>query len=278
MNSLNNIQMTLGELRKVLIEINENKNHTYSEEEVKQIKHIEKELLGSLNNSLNNIQETFDVLNKRFDVFFSTLQSTSEYYFLKVNLTSQKGWYLSPNIVSNYSLLEIEKMISKESIEGFENRLLKDSKCKIEEIINNCSNSFPNRAHFFKEIFDIYNLDYYNSIINLTYSQVDGICNDLWGLSFFDKNQNNYYKLKLFEHTGSGIISIVKDQLNVKINEITQNSKDKSLQSNITSSYNRHLVLHGHSLNYGTKLNAIRAIYLLDFIEYLSKNLKSKLK
>lgn len=49
--------------------------------------------------------------------------------------------------------------------------------------------------------------------------------------------------------------------------EINGNSKDYIVPDR--SSNNRHLVLHGHSYNYGNKKNAIKAILLLDFMNEL---------
>ena len=61
----------------------------------------------------------------------------------------------------------------------------------------------------------------------------------------------------------------MSDQLDIK-NEMTKNS-DQVTDKN--SSFNRHVVIHGNSKIYGTKINAIRSILLLDFISELSDKL-----
>jgi hypothetical protein len=59
-------------------------------------------------------------------------------------------------------------------------------------------------------------------------------------------------------------------QLSINENEITMYSKNEKFKdlASRTTSYNRHLIMHGHSFNYGCKKNALRAILLLDFICY----------
>jgi len=73
----------------------------------------------------------------------------------------------------------------------------------------------------------------------------------------------------------TGLLNSISSQFLKKRNELTRHydKKDLSFSKN---SYNRHLVIHGHSIDYGTKINAVRALLLLDFTIYLLDCLKPK--
>jgi hypothetical protein len=59
----------------------------------------------------------------------------------------------------------------------------------------------------------------------------------------------------------------IAGQLKEPRNEISRYVKDEIKNRTFKlDSFNRHLVLHGHSIHYGTQKNAIRAILLLDFV------------
>lgn len=62
-------------------------------------------------------------------------------------------------------------------------------------------------------------------------------------------------------------------KISVLINQLAKEDRNDSLvlEGNTTrlSDLNRHAILHGESIDYGTKSNSIKAILLLDFIENL---------
>lgn len=110
---------------------------------------------------------------------------------------------------------------------------------------------------------------------DLAYTQADGICNDIFGNGFFDtsKDGNDFQlttwnKLKGMEFNHS--ISVV-EQLEIRNNEISAYTKEgRYLDPEVRrTSFNRHLVLHGHSKEFGTRENALRAICLLDFLHFI---------
>ena len=170
-------------------------------------------------------------------------------------------------------------MNKKENVIEFENYIISSFDKRVNEIIENLVISFPERAHLFNEIKQLYRNEYYHSLITLCYSQVDGISNNVFGIGFFDtENKEKQFSLKLPSNLifdEDSLIAIISKQLNLPKNEITKYTKDGSFtKGNKLSSFNRHFVMHGHSYNYGNKKNAIRAILLLDFIEWLANESK----
>jgi hypothetical protein len=195
-------------------------------------------------------------------------------------------WYLSPRVFDEISIIEISEFIKKKDQTEWELLIINEAEKLIPVIIQNCSQNFETRRSIFEEIEKAFENEMYHSVVVLAYTQADGICNDNFQNGFFDKELissdqkkkrkknptdyqlTTYRKIKNFEMNHS--ISVV-EQLDFISNEITAYSdQGKLLDPDIRkTSFNRHLVLHGHSKEFGTKVNALRAICLLDFLHFI---------
>ena len=267
---------TIGYWHASLIELKTNPNHSFNEDEVKKLLEFEennRKQKKVLQKSLSiNFQKTQD----RIESLKLFIKNSIHEHLNEVKNIATIGWYISPTLVSKLSLSEINYYTQKENLNKFEKKIIEQADEHIPSIIKNCTSLFPERKPIFEEIFKLYQSKSYYSIINTCYSQADGMCNSIWNFGFFDKERPKY-ELKskdIFMENNGQMSSFFAQQLEINQNEITINSKDK-IFNNIelkVKSYNRHLVLHGHSVDYGTKVNAIRAIYLLDFICYFVEN------
>ena len=254
-------------------------NHGMTELEVNELLEIESEFDRVNNLWDEQINQTTLAIKEAFD--FISILSTTHY---KISLNGLKylvknGWYISDHIFENCSFKDLYFYTREGNVSKFEEFVIKTFDSKFEKIMKTLHESFPERIQLFNEIEQLYKLTFYNSLINLCYSQVDGICNKVWGLGFFDVDKKNNYNLKLpnnLNFKGDSVNSIISSQLSEPKNEITKHSKDFSFtDEEKIKSFNRHFVIHGHSINYGSKKNAIRAILLLEFVTWLANESKS---
>jgi hypothetical protein len=125
----------------------------------------------------------------------------------------------------------------------------------------------PHRQQILTEIEQCYKRKLYSSVVTLCYTQVDGICNEKLNYGFFDTDNKTHdlkiQSLELKPNLSTKIASQVKEPKNEFSRYVRKDIQDRTFELN---SFNRHLVLHGHSIYYGTEKNAIRAILLLDFV------------
>lgn len=197
-------------------------------------------------------------------------------FYENLSLLSGQGWYVSPRPFDDVSFAKIPYYLKQENAVEFEELIVTEIEKVLPELIEDCQKSFPNRADIFDEIHRLFTGGFYRAVVTMCYTQADGISNDIFQVGFFDKDKNEGYKLntylKLRTMEFNHSIGIIR-QLDIPTNEITANSKSEYLQeeNKKKSSFNRHLILHGHSTEYGTKLNAIRAICVLDFLQYLTE-------
>jgi hypothetical protein len=261
-----------------LHEIKNNPNHGFPPEEVMRLSQIENEIADSMKGLREVMQPLIKLtseLNSATSKFRKDFEKLNKRVFGNIVHICAEGWYVSPNIIERYPLDELAKLGAKKNVKDFEKRIVHESDQHIPSLIKNAIKLIPERAHIFEELFKIYKGENYHATITLAYSQIDGICVDQWGDSFW-KYDNNVHSRSLQLHgqlqeTYVGINSHIADQLGVEENEITMKTRNNTMFDDHDfkrKTYNRHKVMHGNSIHYGTKINAIRALYLLDFICY----------
>jgi len=267
---------TVGYYKNALKEINSNPNHDFSESEVKRIREVAKDI-SELN---EKISFRMKEIHNNFTKGIEAIQKVFSYYgapvFQNLKLASEIGWYISPKIIAEDKLGKLSELLTPKKLSQFENLIFKKGDKLVPIILNECSVSFPHRASIYKELGKLYKTKNYHALIALAYAQADGMCNEKWKVAFFDREKiEKVHQLKLIKKlstTENSVSSMISNQLDICYNEITMWSESSELKDKQRrqSSFNRHLVIHGHSFNFGTKMNALRSFYLLDFINYLS--------
>lgn len=246
-------------------------NHGYSKEDYEAIISLDKtfqefktQLDETFKDMRNIFQTTIETLNFSIKTFFENLADTK--YIINDN------WFVSFNLISSLSLNELAEMLYNKDENNFQEFIYNVFPKEQKRIFQEIREVVPHRDLIINEIEQLYNNQYYASAIILAYSQVDGICNENLGYGFFD-TEISTYDLKISKlNPGVGLASQIAFQLKADKNEITKYVKDEIKTKTFKKeSYNRHLVMHGHSTHYGTKINAMRAISLLDFICTLKK-------
>lgn len=239
----------------------------------KSVKQLTDNISKNLNSISADIKIFVDSLIEQSDVLISHIE--------KLSFISQHGWYVGFEVLDTIEFSKLKEIGETKDLKKIEQLFLDNADEFINDILDLSIKKHPKRVNILNEIKSLYQSKYYYSTIILSYSQIDGISTENWGFGFFDKQKPNY-ELKLskeFEPSEKGVMSLLANQLGFSNNEITINSKDESVQTNKDTSFNRHLVMHGHSTGYGTRLNAIRSIFLFDFINSLdtySRRVKPK--
>lgn len=264
---------TVREYKVALKELKTNpNNHKFNKEEVDELLAMEKsfEELNKPNPEAlaqkAEIEKRVRELVKNSEIFHKVITSQLK------NLVS-RGWYVSPTVINEISVSAVYQVTSKNNVADFEKYILLNFDTKVTKLLDGLSFAFPERKRIFDEMKQLYKNELYYSFINLCYAQTDGVCNDKWGQGFFNTDKNKGHSLTLPTKLGfeiESISDIVGQQLSEPRNEITIGSGSFDEQGK-RSSFNRHLVLHGHSYNYGTKQNAIRALLLLEFTHWLTQ-------
>ena len=181
------------------------------------------------------------------------------------------GWYFDFNIpLSN--LWDIEEAIASGEIDQAEAALAEYFENHLQEIEQFINKQFPHRAHIITQAIKAYrNGDHYLAIPAL-FTQADGICLDLFSQHLFiRKNKKPQVAIFIEEIESSGYESAILSPL-VIVTPITASKHEREKGFN---RLNWHMVLHGESLDYGTKVNTLKVISLINYLAYVSHMLKN---
>jgi hypothetical protein len=274
-NSMSRIaNMSVREFKEAIKKLNEfPESHGYSEAEVNELLKIEAEFKTNNEKSSNNfnahsneITKAFENINKGLTILLSATMYQMKHIVIN-------GWYISPTVFSDVDFGTLIEYTKQENVNKFETYIEKHvTKKTAQQIFNKLKNDFPERGNIFTEMNNLFIKEFYYSFINMCYSQTDGICKDKWAVGFFDKDNNDTNFLNIrrkLKFQPNSISQLVSFQLNLERNEINKH-ESKFTPAEKRTTYNRHMVIHGRSYNYGNKKNAIRALLALEFVHWLT--------
>jgi hypothetical protein len=212
------------------------------------------------------IQESFGPLFQRVSKAFADLPPQAQRAVLAL---ANHGWFFDLEMTPA-DLWQLEKLFSNGDAEQAEEALTEYFECRVGDIQAATIKRFPNRKACLEEAFQAHvNGSYYLSIPVL-FAQTDGICKETVGHYLFirkDKKPSTaIYVEQLADDTlHAAFLAALAFPLPIGASERERGGDFIEL--------NRHMVLHGESTDYGTKINSLKAISLLN---YVAKNLPEK--
>lgn len=217
---------------------------------------------------LDGFKKMFDKINELSRIFSESFKKTSELLKNREPVFIKEDWYISEYFWKDFNLIEMYRISPKE----LESQLVTIFDKEFNVIKDTLISNHPERRMIIEELFKSYKNKHFHSVILLSYSIADGISKEKFELNFWGYSNDK-------DSTNSGIISetiesesvlnLVQRRLNNR-GELTLRGKSIPKEKK-NSSYNRHCVVHGESYLYGTKTNAVKSIFLLDFVSSLKK-------
>jgi hypothetical protein len=201
------------------------------------------------------ISPTFDQLQKSFN----ELPSRTQEALLKLG---DHGWFFDLEMPLP-GLWRLKEALSEGNVVEAENALVEYFSSRLDEIENSIVGKFPHREKMIRAAFRAHKSEEYELSIPVFLAQTDGICNDVIEQYLFMKQNrkprtaiyveriaSDTYRAALLQPLAQALpIGASKHERNEDFNEL-----------------NRHMVLHGESLDYGTKVNGLKAISLINYV------------
>ena len=200
------------------------------------------------------IRENIDLFNKNLPVY---LVSIADY-----------GWYLDLQTGINLSV-RLAREINDKDIEKVDNYLIEYYTTNANIIIEKLSTNHSNRSKIFDEIKIAFDNEYYSLAIPLILTQIDGICYDYTKKLFFIKNKKKEKNPFLPKVSNELIVfnnEFFKAFLAPFFNDAPIFTHENNLEL-FPTAFNRHRVLHGIDVEFGTKINCLKAFSLLSYCE-----------
>lgn len=183
---------------------------------------------------------------------------------LELELLAEHGWYIDPDMPCSASTKYANLFMSDQSKEA--NNLLQSYYDEhAQNIFSRLCKRFPERTKVLRAAFSAHHNREFSLSVPVFLAQADGICKSLLGVDLYGKTKNGestkvHDAVEKFE-TNSYSDSLLAPFLKPFAINFGQSKRS-------TDDLNRHAVLHGESVSYGTLRNSCKAISLIAFTEW----------
>ncbi|MFC6672515.1 hypothetical protein [Marinobacterium aestuariivivens] len=179
-------------------------------------------------------------------------------------LLGSHGWY--PDLEMEMPMLwHLEEEFSTGRVDSAETLLIEYFEGRMNKIQASVATRFPHRSDLISSALDAHRKEAYELAIPVLLAQIDGICKEVAGDYLFMKDRKQpkprtatYVSQFASDNFTYALLSPLATVLPVSASE-------KERGTNFTG-LNRHMVLHGESLDYGTRKNGLKAISLLNYV------------
>lgn len=221
-----------------------------------------------------------NMLSEQFAAAHKAAQLDMKVEFQKISkVVNEANFYLSPDFMLELPLREILNTLQDIKSIYIDQQLKDWFYAQKQQVFQRIKCVSTARLVIIQEIEQAFELKMYSSVVMLCYAQCDGIwieevCQDENGLFAFgyDEKTNIRWAKWKKKHPQNFSDMAYRGTISNQLesggnNELMQYVKGLTKGIDFEeSSSNRHLVFHGRVSGYGTELNAIRAILLLDTI------------
>jgi len=215
------------------------------------------------------IKPITNIFNSTAFQLIKNLQELPERIKISLLLLANEGWFIDLDMPLS-TISKLKKLLEEENFQETEKYLCNYFDSRIERIEKTLITEFPHRAKIIQSAFNAHKNKEYILSIPILLAQVDGICKELTNIEFFryDGQRKNYVQ-ELALETYEEIFLLPFSELS-SIN-ISQKKRPENF-----SKLNRHMIIHGESLDYGTYENSLKVISLISYISTILKDGSSR--
>lgn len=180
-------------------------------------------------------------------------------------LLGAHGWYLDLQMPLP-ELWRIKNALSKGNAGESEDALVEYFDERLGVIEKSITDEFPHRAHLIKAAFNAHRRQEFELSIPVFLAQTDGICKEVVNQYLFIKTNKKpstaiYVERIAADTYRAALLSPLAQTLPISASERERPAGFDAL--------NRHTVLHGESLDYGSKVNSLKAISLINYVAHV---------
>lgn len=205
-----------------------------------------------------------NMVNPAFALFIAQINQIPVQVRESVLVLGQHGWYLDPRLALA-SLWEVAAEFETGEA-GHANAVMAGYfAMRLGEIEESLIQRVPARAKLIRSAFGAHRRGEFDLSIPVLLAQADGICIDATEKSFFRAKDGSpatapYVREIAGRELLTAMLAALAEPLPINANE----SRRRKVSD--WTALNRHMVLHGESLDYGTERNSLKAISLLNYV------------
>lgn len=176
------------------------------------------------------------------------------------------GWYLDMQMPFG-SIPQLLEAFAEGNMEEAEAAMVEYFEGRLDGIEESITREFPHRAHLIRAAFVAHRRGEYVLSIPVLLAQVDGICEEVFRGSFFTKRNGKpktawFVEQIVLDDFQAALLAPLTQTLPINVSQHERPAGSHAL--------NRHTVLHGEALDYGSKVNSLKAISLINYVAHVT--------
>ena len=245
-------------------------------ERVHQALHVDTAPFAQALQAVDRLQEAYAQVARDFSRGFDSLRGEKNGLKTAQDIALSNGWYIGSPIDDLRGAVEFARLGMAGSIDEILQLIEEETRNNVDNVERRLVSTYENRAWVINQAFDAHRDKKYGLSIPAMLAQADGIHYDILGQHLFTNNKAKHIKSQLpgdpennpaFNLDALFRLYLRPLEIEKDKSDLRRNTRMESGQY-VQSSMNRHGVLHGNDLAYGTEINGLKAIALLDFLQW----------
>ncbi len=179
---------------------------------------------------------------------------------------AEKGWFFPIFDKQIVTLLGFHELALEGDLQQLDRQMIYFFEKRFDEVKRYLVGRYPHRKHLLHSGIKAHRVGEYELAILAFFSQVDGFCWDAADCNYFRKNGGKpeisiHVDIAIHRKFAQAMLSALINNLPVAYNLWERKSTPKPC-----SGPNRHTIMHGEALDYGTKENSLKALSLLYYV------------
>jgi hypothetical protein len=226
-----------------------------SKERLEYIKKFHRELSSSLSTWFVNSKYELRQLGQAFFEAYEKMPDS-------VKVLAKFGWYSSMDM-SIGEINRVSELFLNDKVIEADHSLLKSYQEQYTFIRKNILRKYPDRKPILEAAFRAHENQEYVLSIPIFLSHADGLCYEITGLKLYSSRDRKPVMAKLIKDIPEGTFSYLFLQPFTVQGQVSAN---KAFEEFNNSNFNRHEILHGISVDYGSEINSYKALSLLYYV------------
>jgi hypothetical protein len=177
---------------------------------------------------------------------------------------AEDGWFTDDDMPMSFQF-QYQKLVDRGQLEEAGKKAVAHFSDRVDDILKDLCDRVPSRAAVLQAAFGAVKRGEHLLAIPVLFSQVDGVCHDVFGGSFFQPRGRKEVARILGSEADGAAGDLLHAYL-VPFNHLLPILMSERDRHEGFSKLNRHQVLHGETVDYGTEENTLRAISLLNHV------------
>jgi hypothetical protein len=236
-----------------------------------------RKLLGPLETELERRRHQFDRvagfadgLRRAVELVGRRLEALPAEYKMLLAIFAKEGWYLDPYLPVATTFQLADLYIAGDSEEA-EAELCEWFGQELDRISRDAQAQFPHRAQIIAAAVAAHRSGMYTLSVPALLIQADGMCHDVTRQRLYSRDHGTPVLRKYIASLDLSTLSSALLEPLISPTPLTASSTEPDASS---AALNRHAILHGECVDYGTVQNGCRAVSLVSYVPWVLGHLE----